>query len=326
MNKVYCTYFDNNYLLQGVTMIESLRKCGDLSTVYVLALDDASYAFLINLGLQNSVILKTSEIENQYPELLKAKGNRNKIEYFFTLTPALIKFVKSLNTDNFLLTVYLDADLFFFNNPDEVLAEMDSYSVGIIPHRFNLKLAKKLNRFGKYNVGMVAFKSDEEGMRLLNWWFVSCIEWCYDFVDKGRFADQRYLDYFEQMSSNVLVINHLGADLAPWNVSNYEICEKNGALYVDSYKILFFHFHNVIIFRNRMLIPHIYYRACLTKTVKNKIYSLYASSLSIQSERFNVSLNDSLYLYRGPQGLLRRTRRWIAILVILIRRDFIYID
>ena len=46
-------------------MIDSLRRCGDLSTVYILALDDTSYDFLINLGLQNSLILRTSEIENR---------------------------------------------------------------------------------------------------------------------------------------------------------------------------------------------------------------------------------------------------------------------
>ena len=307
-------------------MIDSLRRCGDLSTVYILALDDTSYDFLINLGLQNSLILRTSEIENHYPELKEAKRNRNEIEYFFTLTPALMKFVNVLQSDNLLLTVYLDADLFFFRNPDVVLSEMDSYSVGIIPHRFNLKLAKKLNRFGKYNVGMVVFKSDSDGMRLLDWWFTSCIEWCYDYVDKGRFADQRYLDYFEQMSSNVLVINHLGANLAPWNVSNYDIYEKNGDLYVNSYKLLFFHFHNLKVLHKRMLIPHIYYRARLTKTVKNEIYSLYASSLSIQSKKLSISLNDSLYLSRKPKGLLRQVRRWVAKLLILLRRDFIYID
>jgi hypothetical protein len=55
MNKVYCTYFDNNYLLQGVTMIESLRKCGDFSTVYILALDDA--------------VSKTALIVNSVPKL-----------------------------------------------------------------------------------------------------------------------------------------------------------------------------------------------------------------------------------------------------------------
>lgn len=326
MNRVYCTYFDNNYLLQGVTMIDSLRKSGDLSTVYILALDDVSYNFLINLELQNSLILKTSDIENHYPELKEAKRNRIRIEYFFTLTPALIKFVNLLQSDNLSLTIYLDADLFFFRNPGEVLLEMDAYSVGIIPHRFNLKLAKKLNRFGKYNVGMVIFKSDSDGMRLLDWWFTSCLEWCYDYVDQGRFADQGYLDYFEQMSTNVLVINHLGANLAPWNVSNYDICEKNGDLYVNSYKLLFFHFHNLKVFHKRMLIPHIYYRARLTKTVKNKIYRLYASSLSIRSKELNISLNDSLYLSRKPRGLLRQFRRWVTKLVIIVRRDFIYID
>jgi hypothetical protein len=30
--------------------------------------------------------------------------------------------------------------------------------------------------------------------------------------------------------------------------------------------------------------------------------------------------------FRRPQGLLRRVRHWISILVILVRRDFVHID
>jgi hypothetical protein len=72
-------------------------------------------------------------------------------------------------------------------------------------------------RFGIYNVGWVSVRRCEEGIKALRWWRERCIEWCHDFVDGDRFADQRYLDRLPGLFPHVHVIQHLGANLAPWN-------------------------------------------------------------------------------------------------------------
>ena len=183
-----------------------------------------------------------------------------------------------------------------------------------------------MNRFGKYNVGMVIFKSDLEGLRILDWWFKSCVEWCYDYVDNGKFADQGYLDNFEVLSRKVLVIDNLGANLAPWNVGNHSIEKIGAGLYIDDYKLIFFHFHNIKIFFNRLLIPHIYYRARLTKTVKENIYKIYLTSLFQFSQDLNISLNKSLHVFQRRQNFIRKIYRWLIISMIFIRRDYISIN
>jgi hypothetical protein len=313
-------------MLQGILMIESLRKYDDESKIIILALDKETQIFLSALKIRKCDVISLFELEAKYPKLLNAKVNRYRIEYYFTITPALIKYSYHLHPDQDFLSIYLDADLFFFDNPNDVLSEMDSYSIGIIPHRFNEKLVKKMSRFGKYNVGMVAFKSDAEGTRVLDWWFEACVAWCYDIVENGRFADQGYLNNFEKLSSKVLVINHLGANLAPWNVANYNIETRENNLYVDDFKLVFFHFHNLKIYLGRLLIPHIFYRARLTETVKINIYGLYLKSLLNLSRKLNLSLNESMYVFQRRQNFRTKIYRGIQVIFILLRRDYITIN
>lgn len=306
-------------------MIYSLRQFDTNSKILILALDLDSHLFLSNLNLKNITVITTSDLEHKYPALLKAKANRSKIEYFFTITPALIKYTEESIAKKGSLAIYLDADLYFFNNPEEVLNKMSKYSIGIIPHRFNEKIAKKMNQFGRYNVGMVIFRFDPEGNKVLDWWFNSCLEWCYDYVDQGKFADQGYLDSFEKISNNVLIINNLGANLAPWNVGNFEVSKKGSELYVEEYKLIFFHFHNLKIIFNKLLIPHLYYRADLIRIVKDCIYVPYLRTLLELSGAHNIPLNKALYVFSRRLKFWKKIFRFFIILLILLKKEYIRI-
>ena len=92
-------------------------------------------------------------------------------------------------------------------------------------------------------MGWISFRRDETGLACLKRWRNQCIEWCYDKVDNGRFGDQKYLDNWSTSFNNVKIIQHLGANLAPWNLDNYTLSEKGGYVFVNDYRLLFFHFH-----------------------------------------------------------------------------------
>jgi hypothetical protein len=313
-------------MLQGIAMINSLRKYDQESTLVILALDDKIENFLHNLDLQNTTIVKLSEIENAFPELLSAKGNRSKVEYYFTLTPAIIKYSRKFSKIHTELSVYLDADLFFFNHPDLVLKDMLGDSVGIFPHRFNKKIEKKMSKFGVYNVGMVIFKHDEDGIRVLEWWYQSCIAWCHDYVENNKFADQKYLEYFENYSSKVKVFDNLGANLAPWNIENTEIKRSKRILLVNNQKLIFFHFHNLKIFRNLLLIPHVLYRASLTTDVINNIYEPYKRELIILASKFNLPLNLSLNIFKRDLNIYRKFLKSLIVFYIILNKNYIRIE
>ena len=108
-----------------------------------------------------------------------------------------------------------------------------------------------------------------------------CIEWCHDYVDGDRFADQGYLDSFAGRSARVAVIENPGANLAPWNIGNYRIDLRAGKVTIDAtYPLIFFHFQGVkrglrwFVFNS-----HRVFRAPFSAAIRKGIYAPYVNEL-----------------------------------------------
>ncbi len=190
--RVYCTYFDHNYLSRGLALYQSLQRHAPGSRLWVLCLSDACYRALVALDLANLVPRRLADFEAADPEVAATRPDRSLIEYYFTCSPAWKLYVLNNEPDAEWVT-YLDSDLFFFASPEPIYAELKDAAFGIIPHHFTKRLAS-MRRFGIYNVGWVSVRHCDQGIAALRWWRERCIEWCHDFVDGDRFADQRYLD------------------------------------------------------------------------------------------------------------------------------------
>ncbi len=239
----FCTYFDQYYLSRGLALYRSLRKFCPSFQLWILCMDGTCYASLVRLNLPNVRLLTLDNLEDSDKELLCAKQNRTRIEYYFTCTPSLPLYVLQHAPEVDLIT-YLDADLCFFANPAALYEEIGPASIAIIEHRFPPSLQER-ERYGIYNVGWLSFRRDEQALQCLHWWRERCLEWCYDRCEEGRYADQKYLDKWPGLFRGVVVLRHKGANLAPWNLGNYDLCLKDGRLQVDEQALIFYHFHGL---------------------------------------------------------------------------------
>jgi hypothetical protein len=279
LNRVYCTYFDHNYLPRGLALYHSLQRHSQGSRLWVLCLSEACYRTLVALELPNLIPWRLSDFEAADPEVAATRSTRSVIEYYFTCSPAWILFVLNSEPDAEWVT-YLDSDLFFFASPDPIYAEMKDAAFGVIPHRFTRRLADQ-RQFGIYNVGWVSVRRRDEGIGALRWWRERCIEWCYDRVEGDRFADQRYLDRLPGLFSGVHVIEHLGANLAPWNFADYRVEWRDGSVEIEGrYALLFFHFYGVKRSGRYYFNSHRFYRAPFPKLVRQRIYEPYIAVLA----------------------------------------------
>jgi hypothetical protein len=236
----FCTYFDRNYLSTGLALYRSLARQRISFVLWALCLDQATHDVLSRASLPNVRLLSIDELENDNKQLLEAKQNRSAIEYYFTCTPFLPLYILRHCPEVEVIT-YLDADLFFFSSPIPIYQEFGNRSILIVGHQFPPHL-RGHEIYGKYNVGLTAFRNDEHGARCLEWWRDRCLEWCYDRVEAARFADQKYLDDWPERFQNVAVLQHGGAGLAPWNVANYRLRLDDGRVRVDSQELISFHF------------------------------------------------------------------------------------
>jgi hypothetical protein len=141
--------------------------------------------------------------------------------------------------------------MLFFSSPTPIYKEIAANSVGITPHNFSKGL-KSSEVYGKYCVQFTYFKNDLDGMKALKWWKDSCIDWCYARMENGKYGDQKYLDYFEHKFNNVCIISHIGAGVAPWNISNYNLTVNSEILLVERRKfpksrqpLIFYHFQGL---------------------------------------------------------------------------------
>lgn len=322
--RVYCTYFDQGYLSRGIAMIESLRAVGDQGTVVVLAMDSVVADYFIAHPELHVDVVRLEEVEARYPQLLSVKVSRTAMEYLFTLTPWLMGYVMETESEASWVT-YLDADMEFFSSTDVIYSELQGYSVGIVSHRFTRKQEWR-NKYGKYNVAWVSFHRDVEGLRCLQWWADSCLDWCGDYADNGRFADQGYLDQFTSVTKSVCIVTNAGVDVAPWNLARHSIStDANGNLTSDQDALVFFHFHGLRRSGNRYHFKHFPYRARTTGLVRDRIYRPFCLHLEAIEHRADFPQRTSGLLQRklGVLPLLKSGRTKVLNGIGVVRGDYV---
>jgi hypothetical protein len=281
---VFCTLFNQYYLTRGLALYRSLKAACPDFTLYVFAFDDATYNHIGSINDERLIAVSLAEFEDA--ELLKVKPTRSFAEYCWTSTSSTLLWVLK-NTAAGACT-YIDADMYFYNDPSLLLEEMtETESVIITSHNYTPRYDQSALS-GKYCVQFMHFKNDVNGIKVLEWWRERCIEWCYNRHEDGKFGDQKYLDVWPAMFDGICDLQHKGL-LAPWNVQQFTISEKHDNYIVEistnnEFPLVFFHFHGVKYYANNKFIyaPRSYQ---LSKAFKKKYYQPYCNLLlSIQAE------------------------------------------
>ena len=238
--RCFCTVMDRNYVTRGLALYQSLRQYGPSYELYVLCMDDASCTVLDSLGLKGMRLVKLETVMDE--RLRHASEGRTVKEFSITCKPFFMQWLLRQNPDIGLLS-FVDSDLFFYSDPGVLLEELGPGSVGITDHHYAARLEPEISRAcGTYNSGWVCIRCDERGLACLEDWTNCCLVWCYDRVGGGKYLDQKYLDDWPQRFGGVVVVQHKGANLAPWNLENYHVTLRNGQAMVDDVPIVFYHF------------------------------------------------------------------------------------
>ena len=304
--RIYCTYFDKNYLVQGFALIESLKRHDPNSELYVLALDETVAEYVARFQKKSNLI-KESDIVDRFPQLEELKKTRKLTEYYFTMTPFLMSYVSELRLVGEIIN-YVDADIFYFDSPERIYRDFANFDVGIIPHNYNPRNENKLAKYGTYNVGLVTIRNNASGLSTLKWWQDRCEEWCEDKPLDGRYADQGYLNSFPKISSSLKIVLDPGANLAPWNIENYSLSLMGEKVVInDQYSLIFFHFHGLKRYFNYFFSSHLIYKAPFTNLIKNNIYQHYINEL------YKISNTISYEITKNKLTSQKRSKRLLKI-------------
>jgi len=272
----------------------------------VVAFDNDTYEYLLKTCLPNLTPISLREFEDE--KLLAIKPSRSIAEYCWTCTPSIILYC--IEKYQLPSCTYVDADMIFYDNPLILIQEMINESILITEHRYTRDYDVSATH-GKYCVQFMYFKNDEHGLTALRWWRDRCLEWCFAYLEDGRFGDQLYLNDWPERFPGVHVLQNPGGGLAPWNIQQYRPEQTDGKIYVLDKKkggrhaVVFFHFHGLKFFSNEKV-------ACsgalyeLDKDVKNTFYFPYIRRLL---EIGNHAARSGFS--RDPQGALQPApSRW----------------
>lgn len=273
----FCTYFDKNYLVKGLSMIESLRKNYNNAPIWVLCFDKYTEKTIIELKLKNVSIISLKDFEDK--KLKKVKTKRSTVEYYWTCTPSLPLYILKNDPQSDLI-IYCDADLFFYSSLIPVFKEFGNGSIYSVESRYPSHQQFRNHTTGKFNVGFQIFRNNKEGVKCLKRWREQCLEWCYWKEEDGKLADQMYLNEWPSLYTNLVISRNLGVNAAPWNINQYKVEQKHSDVYIDNDKLIFFHFHQFNLLSSEKFEFSRGYH--LSKEVKKLIYNQYVTNLKKQ--------------------------------------------
>lgn len=243
----FCTLFDSNYLSRGLVMYRSLLATGSDFYLYVYTFDDLCADMLRRMNLPRMTVVTLAEFEDE--RLLAVKPGRSKVEYCWTCTSHVIG--HALKTFTLAEVTYLDADLCFYSDPVALLDEFHASGASVLltEHRYTF-IYDQSKKSGIYCIQFITFRNDENGLSALGWWQERCLEWCFAFLEDGKFGDQKYLDGWPERFPGVHVLSHLGGGVAPWNIQRYTLENDGQGLMINGVPLVFYHFHGYKFYRD----------------------------------------------------------------------------
>lgn len=239
----FVTHSDHRYLPKAQVLHASLKRHHARFTLWVVCTSDEAEARVRAIADESLRPVSLAAVEQALPELRTAKQNRCLVEYCYTLSPAVVRYV--MEHSNADLVTYLDADMMFFASPELALEQLADASICITPHKFSF-FVRHARKGGEFNVGWVSFRRDVNGLEALHWWYDRCIEWCYQRYEDGKYADQAYLNRFPELFKGVKILDDPGVNLAPWNMANYRIAGTDHGVTVNGRPLVFFHFADFV--------------------------------------------------------------------------------
>ncbi len=250
MKEVVCTIITKNYGHYALVLHDSLIKEQE-SIHFCVFVSNGSLPQDIEellLSRKHVTIYNEASFTSELAIQLKEKYAISYHDaYRWSMKPLLLN---KLLGNGYESAIYVDSDIYFYNDFAFLLKELKTYNLLLSPHwRSSLpqkdEINFKLNFLdGMYNGGFVGASIGSEAA--LNYWAGLCLFNCEVNRDEGFYVDQRYLDILPTRFDGVGHITHKGCNVANWNQEDCKrVKQPNGDVLINNkYPIVFIHFTN----------------------------------------------------------------------------------
>jgi len=150
--------------------------------------------------------------------------------------------------------IYLDPDVYVYNDLSEIDGYMSEASIGLVPHILQVEKTDigvqmtemSVAEHGIYNLGHLIVRSDENGRALARWWAERLDKYCFDDKITGLFTDQRWMDLVPAAFEGVKILRVPNLDVASWNIGSRSVTQVEAgnerSFKVDGWPLITYHF------------------------------------------------------------------------------------
>jgi hypothetical protein len=277
--KIIFTLCSNNYYAQALTLGKSLLRHSPQYKFVIGLIDKRTDQIVYDPRFE---LLPVAEIE---PEIYELAMRYSIVELNTCVKPAYFNyFYKDRNVTE---VYYLDPDLFIYNDISLLSQMLGSSDIILTPHILSpipfdgkFPMENDFTNFGLYNLGFLATKRSETCFEILNWWKERTYKMGYRNLPKGIFVDQSWMSLAPVIFKNVLVLDHPGFNMGPWNLHERKLSHTENDIMVNTeYKLFIYHFSSFNPSKNFELHP-VYNRFTMAqRTDLQQIYEQYSHQL-----------------------------------------------
>jgi len=248
-NSIFCSICTLNYLAYAKVLNYSLRKAEANVKHYVLIVDakHSDYKLLENTNFI-PVLLEDLKIKN-IKQLIQKYSS---FELCNILKPFLFEWL--LREKKAKIVTYLDTDIFVYSPLTDVYNYLEANpktDLVITPHLYCSSQYLVDNSFDKerlytlaglYNGGFYVLKNSTNVLNFLKWHKSRLVDYGYNAVQRSMFVDQKILDFAPVLFDYVGIYKNIAYNVGHWSLYNGKLDSKFGNYYINSKKIIFFHF------------------------------------------------------------------------------------
>jgi hypothetical protein len=314
------TLCSNNYLAQAKNLGDSLFRHNH-EYKFIIGLVDKFHQSIDYTFFKNSTFIPVESLNlADFDSLWK---RYNVIELNTCVKASYFKKIKQLYplVKNI---IYLDPDIQVFSSLKSIEEWLTSSDILITPHALTplpldgcMPSENIFLNYGIYNLGFIALNATgKEFDEFTSWWESRTLR--FGFIDEanGFFVDQLWINLVPIYFKKVNVINHMGYNMAPWNLHERLPLEKRNEEWIlqGGEKLIFYHFSSFNVEKPDIISK--YYNRYNFDASKNlfDLYCQYYKSmidnkiheLKIIAPHYNVLRND--YLNKSNTKIIKEQK------------------
>jgi hypothetical protein len=247
-----CTIITKNYLPYARTLANSLAKYNPNITLYVLLADRVDDYF--DPSLENFKFIYLEDLSESQAIIEQMCFYYTPMELCCALRGLLHDYM--FEQTNIHSWIFLDSDMMVFGSLNMIFEQLAKASILLTPHSVKPLDNECVDpceinflRSGLYNAGFLGLRRTDTSRKFVSWLKDRLRTFSFhdyankDFVNRGLFADQLWLNLVPLYFSEVELCLHPGANLGHWNIFDRTFDkDDDGTITVNREPVLFIHF------------------------------------------------------------------------------------